>query len=106
MAGRVLVIKNDFPRVAAALHVGGDLAEREAAKHMAEGARERAPFDTGALRDSIRAVNNEVVAEARHARFVEYGTIYMAAEPFFFEAAEHEMPRFVERLFAILLRFR
>src|SRR5262245_51777736 len=101
----VQIIKNDFPRVALALHVDGPTAEARAAKRMAEDARAHAPVLTGTLRASIVARRSEVFAQAPYSGYVEYGTRYMDAEPYFFEAADREMPRFVAELFVILRRF-
>lgn len=59
-----------------------------AAKVGADGARRRAPVDTGQLRDSIEHGYDEATntawygASAEHAGFVELGTRYMAPQPY------------------------
>lgn len=67
---------------AAMERVGSEIAERAAS---------RAPHDTGRLAASIQArpaagprggAGVEVVADVEYAKFVEYGTSEMAAEPF------------------------
>lgn len=49
--------------------------------------RNRAPSDTGELRDSIKTAKNgtvvSVYSDSDHAGFVEFGTSKMAAKPFF-----------------------
>ena len=57
-----------------------------AARVLARQARRSAPQRTGALRRSIRAQGNNVVAGARHAPFVQYGTSRQRPQPFMWRA--------------------
>lgn len=71
----------------AVAHVGEEVAAK---------AKELAPVDTGALRDSIAshmasdagAAKAEILADVPYAAFVEFGTANMAAEPYLRPALE------------------
>jgi HK97 gp10 family phage protein len=68
-------------------------ALREGAQLIVDSAQANAPVDTGFLRDSIQVAEESdtsvtVVAEAEYAAFVEYGTRFMSAQPFFEPAIE------------------
>jgi HK97 gp10 family phage protein len=70
----------------------------EAAQQVAAVAREKAPVDTGALRDSITVVEAEgnsrdVIADVRYANFVEFGTSDTEPEPFLRPAVEAVLGR-------------
>jgi HK97 gp10 family phage protein len=73
---------------------------------VAQKARALVPVDSGVLKRSIessRTVNGltgrvGVSAEGFYWRFVEYGTINMAARPFFRPAAESEQSPFIQRM--------
>lgn len=60
-------------------------------------AQERAPVDTGNLRRSIHfkpvAKGIEVIAEAPYAGFVEFGTRFQRAQPFFEPAISKALKR-------------
>jgi HK97 gp10 family phage protein len=65
----------------------GGVAAWPAAKVIAERAKDLAPVDTGYMRDHIRArkhgqLGAVVESTAPYSGFVEYGTRYMAAQPF------------------------
>lgn len=59
---------------------------RAIAEAVAEEARRLAPVRTGELRDGIHAAEApdgaDVVSEAPHSVFVEYGTMHMSPQPF------------------------
>jgi HK97 gp10 family phage protein len=64
---------------------------RAIAWKIAETARQLAPVDTGELRDSIHEDNGNVVVSAAHGVHVEFGTVFMEAQPFLRPAVdEHE----------------
>lgn len=71
-------------------------------------AKERAPVDTGRLRNSIATeferdgLTGIVGTNVEYAPYQEFGTSVMPAHPFLFPAAEEEYPRFLERLRAAL----
>lgn len=81
---------------------------------VAQRARTLAAFDTGALRSAISSaaigLNGRVGVGGGsingrepgvYWRFVEFGTIYKSARPFFRPAAEAEANGFIERMRAI-----
>lgn len=57
-------------------------------------AQSLAPVDTGFLRDSIHVapgdgeMSSSVIVEAFYGPFLEFGTRFMSAQPFFFPAVE------------------
>lgn len=81
---------------------------KEFAEAISEGAKERAPVDTGALRDAIHVEIDEgsqlqrtgksvrVVAgndEAFYGHIVEHGGVHTPAHPFLIPAYEAERPK-------------
>lgn len=72
----------------------------ESALRIQEGAKKRAPVDTGALRNSITVDFYEVGLAAQigphmpYAPYVEHGTRKMAAQPFLGPAFHEERPKF------------
>lgn len=71
------------------------------AQFVAKRARDLAPVDTGFLRDHIHARKHSqleavVAAEADYSGFVEYGTRYMAAQPFMRPAVDEGQREIVE----------
>lgn len=78
----------------------GNLSEAgaKAGQAVKQRAASNAPVDSGHLARSIRAdwtgTTVDVAASAPYARFVEYGTIYVTAQPFMrpaLEAAQSEI---------------
>lgn len=62
-----------------------------------------APWDTGWMSNNIYSdkegkLRFRVVSPARYSLYVELGTRYQAAQPFFFVALEDEWPRLMENL--------
>lgn len=87
------VTKNRLPQVQAAIRRKlVRLVNQTAAEVLAE-AQQLAPSKTGALRNSGHLENDggderqKVVFDAPYARFVEFGTSKMAAQPFLRPAA-------------------
>lgn len=89
---RVIVVYNHLPQCAAVALSAADDLSTDVAKDMHDGARAAAPVRTGALRAGIQmhAGNPaEVTASSlegggvrEYAYYNEYGTRYMAANPF------------------------
>ncbi|MCP8316514.1 MAG: hypothetical protein H3Z51_06605 [archaeon] len=69
----------DFPLKA---RIFMDEFKDEASRLIAERVRSKSPVRTGALRDSIRPSMGMVEARVPYAKFVEYGTRRMKAQPF------------------------
>lgn len=83
-----------------------DRGAKAYAEAVADLAEQLAPYDTGALRDSIhvadgdRSGSYQVVAGVSYAVFVEYGTHKMAAQPFLTPALHriNPLPFFAQEL--------
>lgn len=85
-------------------------AVAEAAKAIRDEAQERAPRDSGALRESITITTSDGGLNARvqvgeyYGVMIEYGTKSMRAQPFLTPAAEAERKKFPNRLDAEIKR--
>lgn len=113
---RVVVIENRFPQIAARLEdmadrvtakTAGDIEARAKANVRSSGRRHVHPpadghawmIDTGALLNSIAARRLApglwaVEVGQEYGAYFEFGTRYMAADPFLFPAARDEAPAF------------
>lgn len=72
----------------------------KAAFDIESGAKSRAPVDTGLLKNSIEAVEEDklewvVEVHAEYGAYVEFGTRYTAAQPFLTPAVEEVRPVFL-----------
>lgn len=81
-----------FGKLEAVAHEAAVLGAAKGAATVEGRAKARAPVDTGRLRDSIHTARDAdgaelVGTEVEYARFVEFGTVNMAAEPFLRPAA-------------------
>jgi HK97 gp10 family phage protein len=91
------VVFNRVPEVTASVEERAIALAEETRKAIAEEARQNAPVGSssegdqhpGQLRDSIHIDGEKVVADAPEANFVEHGTVYMEAQPFFAPAVQH-----------------
>lgn len=94
------VWQSEIPAIAAHAKSRAGKAVAKAARDIEAGAKQRAPVDTGNLRNSILAVqvrsfNWRVDANAYYSIYQEFGTSKMAAHPFLIPAAEAVTPSFV-----------
>ena len=84
-------LRAKLAQVTAEIELASPVATRAGGEVVARAMIERAPRDTGRLAASIRTqtgVEGTLVGpDVDYARFVEYGTRYMAAQPFAEEAA-------------------
>lgn len=89
-------LKSRFPEITAELRPRVSAAVKAAAEGIENGAKERVPVDTGALRDAIH-VERQGVAEyaviagdsaAWYGMLVEHGTTHNPPHPFLIPAAE------------------
>lgn len=88
---RMRVVRNRVPEVTAQVESRSQELAETVRKEIAEEAKRNAPVGSadegdrhpGELRDSIEVDGERVVAAAPHADFVEHGTVFMAAQPFF-----------------------
>jgi HK97 gp10 family phage protein len=88
-------LKSRLPEIALELNARALAGLEAGAELIAEGARQRVPVESGALRDSIHVDTTKgevsVVAGDRTAFYghmVEFGTTHSPAEPFLVPAAE------------------
>lgn len=90
------MLKSRIPLIIA--HLDDTMLEglKEAAEQVAEGARERVPIDSGALRDAIHVETENGVSivagddQAFYGHIVENGGVYTPAQPFLIPALEAE----------------
>lgn len=72
------------------------------ARRVVQAAREIAPVATGYLRDSITYQMEPrgvlIQSGADYSVFVEYGTVKMAAQPYFFRSVEENLPSLIRDL--------
>lgn len=101
------VTLNNFGRVKAGMEQRAGQFTRKAALDIQAAAASRAPVDTGFLRNSIQAVKVgpafwRVTVGAEYGLYVEYGTRYMGAQPYFFPAIAQVGPTFVAAMRGIV----
>lgn len=97
------VVFSNFGRVKAHMMMTAEAATAKAAMDMAAGAQLRAPVDTGFLKNSIQARKVgpafwRVTVGADYGVYVEYGTRFMGARPYFFPAVAEVGPTFMEAM--------
>lgn len=97
----------DFRRLAEEVRKALETAIQENADDLQAVARRNAPVRTGFLRDHINVVKQgplhvDVTSEAPYASFVEFGTRYMAAQPYLMPAIEEVRPRAEDRVRSVL----
>ncbi len=102
----VAATKRALERVMIEVTLAAPTASVAAGKVLATDMAAKAPVDTGALASSI-VVESEgetahVGSTLPYARFVQYGTRYMAAQPFESEAANDVQSRIVTTIAALL----
>lgn len=100
---RWVMIQNDFPRIIASMVPTADMIVAKAAHDIEAQAKVRAPVDTGTLRNSIQATRVgtaywRVVVGVDYGVHVEWGTRFMAAQPFLRPAINIVQPTFLEAM--------
>lgn len=100
MTVRTTVRLNNFPRIKAHMVMQAEAATGKAAMDIAAGAMRRAAIDTGFLRSSIQArkigpAHWRVTVGAEYGIYVEFGTRFMGAQPYFFPAIAEVSPSFI-----------
>lgn len=97
------VVDNDFPKIIAGMEAKAEQFVAKAAMDIEAHAKSRAPVDTGTLKNSIQATRVgdahwRVVVGADYGMYVEWGTVHMAAQPFFQPAIQAVTPTFLRAL--------
>lgn len=91
-------IKSNLDRISEAVTTFQQTEPMTVANNMVLQMQDAAPVDTGYLRDHITAEDGEtegqavITSEADYSIYVEFGTRYMAAEPFFFPVFDQLKP--------------
>jgi len=75
-------VKNKLPAIATTLKSNADRIQTTTAAQIAKLARERAPRRTGLLRLSTSSAKNIASSKVFYARYQEFGTRHMRAQPF------------------------
>lgn len=101
MTAGAKLVYNNFDRIARQLPQVMDKVVRKTALEIETVAKRRAPVDTGALKASINTtadapLHATVWTGIEYGPFVEYGTRYMAAQPYLIPAAEQARPKFLD----------
>jgi len=99
-----------FPEIITGLEVMCKAATEEEAEEILADIRDRAPVDTGTLRDGYHIRHDEfsgfggedsdeyfISTEVRYAPFVEFGTVHNAAQPHVLPAVEAGRQRYINR---------
>jgi len=103
-----IIVFNRIPELIAAVEATSRRAPKKVADRIASTARSLAPVRTGALRGSIESVSltrgkeAEVRVGVDYAKFVEYGTYKMAAQPFLTPAVTAHADEFIAEVVAPL----
>lgn len=103
MTFRVTVDYDRFDEIEAAIELSVEHAINDAGSMIAETAQAIVPVDTGRLRASItlNKIGNlivEVFTVVEYGPYVEYGTRYMAAQPFMRPAYERNYANIVAQV--------
>lgn len=98
---------NQLGRIANGMQGKADAIAAKAAQDIVAGAQGRAPVDTGTLKNSIQASSSgpgrwRVVVGADYGVYVNYGTRFMAARPFFTESIAQVRPQFIAAMRQVL----
>lgn len=104
---RVVIRANRLGEIRRRIAAGAPPVVAKAALDIEGRAKMYAPYDTGALRNSIRAEQlNEalwrVVVGVEYGIYQEYGTRYMAAHPYMRPAFEQVAPSLLAALRSLL----
>jgi HK97 gp10 family phage protein len=97
-----------FGRFQVEAEVGEKVAEQAGAQVVAADMRNRAPVDTGALRNSVtvsaEGEGAKVAVMVPYARFVQFGTRYMEAQPFISDEVQSPVLSIMTKVFQGILR--
>jgi HK97 gp10 family phage protein len=100
----ISVTFDKFPQIAAAMPEKTSQVVRKAAFDIEGQAKNRAPVDTGALKNSIstefedNGLTGIIAPHVEYATFVEFGTKRMSAQPYMTPAAEAVAPAFISAM--------
>lgn len=100
MSVRARVVFNNFPAIKAGMLMNAEAITGKAALDLEGQMKARVPVDTGFLKSSIQArkvgpAHWRVTVGAEYGLFVEYGTRFMGAQPYFYPAVAVVGPQFI-----------
>lgn len=103
---RVTVKKNDFPDIARNMPVKAEKVVAKIALDLSAQMKTRAPYEFGFLRGSIRAARVShahwrVTVGAEYGIYQEYGTRFMAAQPYVAPSVRFIRPVFTKAMKAV-----
>lgn len=98
MAIRVIVKMNKLPSTSSALQAAVDDVVDKYISEVDTIATGTVPVDTGKLKNSKEVSKGRIAWTAEYAAHVNYGTRYMAAQPFATDAAEKALPTLIQAL--------
>lgn len=99
MPVELVIIKNDFPTMTPKMRRAVSRRINDSVHRIEGGAKQKAPVDTGQLRNSIASsmeseLTGVVSVGAEYGGYVELGTRYMAAQPYLKPSVDEERPKF------------
>lgn len=97
------IVENNFPKIIAGMEAKAEAIVAKTAMDLEAHAKGRAPVDTGTLKNSIQATRIgdahwRVVVGVDYGMYVEWGTVHMAARPFFQPAIQAVTPAFLQAI--------
>lgn len=100
---RWVVQEDKFPDIVAAMDAKAEAIVAKTALDIEAHAKQRAPVDTGTLKNSIQATRIgdarwKIVVGVDYGMYVEWGTSRMAAQPFFQPAIAAVTPLFLQAI--------
>lgn len=101
------IVENKFPSIIAGMESKAEAIVAKAALDVEAQAKARAPVDTGTLKNAIQATRIgpahwRVVVGVDYGMYVEWGTVHMAAQPFFQPAIQAVTPAFLRAIRTVL----
>lgn len=102
------VAMNKLPKIAASMRTKADLIVTKTALDLEAQWKTRVPVDTGTLKNSVQATRVghahwRVLVGAHYGIYVNYGTRFMAARPFYEPGIAAVRPQFMAAMKAIAL---
>ena len=100
----VTIVENKIPALVARVEAVSRAGVKRVADKIARTAQQNAPYVTGTLHDSITSTSvsigreAEVYVGAPYGGYVEFGTRFMAAEPYLGPAVDEHTPDLPEEI--------
>lgn len=100
---RTRVVFNHFPKIKSSMVSTAESLVEKTAQDLVAGMQVRAPVDTGFLKSSIQAqkvgaAHWQVTIGADYGVYVEFGTRFTQAQPYFYPAIAEVSPAFLQAM--------